>query len=394
MDPAVLERVRTNRGRDMTETDPVGAARALFAELDQLGATAPDGGTFDRRALDLIAAAGLRGIAVPGEVGGVDLPLAQAVEVWSELARADGSIGWCAFASDSAAAYFGAYLPDEGAHEIFGHGGVPLIAGQFAPNGTGVRSDDGRGWVVDGEYSFGSGLPHADWAGAGFFTTPADGGDAAYLLGCFPVELADQKDNWNVLGLRATRSIDYGVHGVAIPVHRTFEFFAPVVHRGTAKHHLGVLPLTAAGHAAWALGVGRRALDELIAVAGRTRMGAPSALADSDHFRIELARLESRQRAGRAWVAEVCAAAEAECEALGGPATEATANLLRQACVHVNREAVAISREAYALAGTTALRDGPLQRCFRDLHAGSQHFFASDSASQDFARSLLTAGGE
>ena len=104
----------------MTETDPVGAARALFAELDQLGATAPDGGTFDRRALDLIAAAGLRGIAVPGEVGGVDLPLVQAVDVWSELARADGSIGWCAFASDSAAAYFGAYLPDEGAHEIFG----------------------------------------------------------------------------------------------------------------------------------------------------------------------------------------------------------------------------------------------------------------------------------
>jgi indole-3-acetate monooxygenase len=62
---------------------------------------------------------------------------------------------------------------------------------------------------------------------------------------------------------------------------------------------------------------------------------------------------------------------------------------VRQACVHANREAADIGREAYLLAGTTALRDGPVQRCFRDLHAGAQHFFASNAASIDFARGLL-----
>ena len=41
------------------------------------------------------------------------------------------------------------------------------------------------------------------------------------------------------------------------------------------------------------------------------------------------------------------------------------------------------------LAGTAALRDGPLQRAFRDLHAAAQHFFASDAASIDWARGLL-----
>jgi hypothetical protein len=30
-----------------------------------------------------------------------------------------------------------------------------------------------------------------------------------------------------------------------------------------------------------------------------------------------------------------------------------------------------------------------MQRCFRDLHAGTQHYFASDAASIDFAQGLL-----
>ena len=365
----------------------VETARSLFAELDA-AATGP--------ALEAIAAAGLYGISVPKEVGGVDLPLVEVVEVWAELARADGSIGWCAFAADSALAYFGAYLPDSGIERLLAEapaGRLPFAAGQFAPNGVAVQDGDvpgGGDWVVDGEYQFGSGILLAELAGAGFFATPAGGGDAAYLMGCFPVAGIEPRGNWDVLGLRATQSIDYGVHSVRIPADCAFDFFAPVVHRGSAKHHLGVLPLTAAGHAAWALGVARRMLDELMAIAaGKTRMGAASSLADSEHFLIELARLESRHRAGWSWVMDACEQAEAECEASGEFVSVPTANLLRQACVHVNRESVAIAREAYSLAGTGALRDGPMQRCFRDLHAGTQHYFASDAPSLDFARTLL-----
>jgi alkylation response protein AidB-like acyl-CoA dehydrogenase len=64
-------------------------------------------------------------------------------------------------------------------------------------------------------------------------------------------------------------------------------------------------------------------------------------------------------------------------------------NLVRQATVHVTQEGAAVTRDAYLLAGTTALRDGPLQRCFRDIHAGSQHFFASPASTLDMARDLL-----
>lgn len=364
-------------------------AAALFADLDQIGASTPDGESFDPRAIGAIVAAGLYGISVPIEVGGTDLPLPEVVEVWQELSRADGSIGWVAFAMDVGLAYFGAYLPDDGVQEVFATG-LPLLAGQFAPNGT--ATVDGEDWIVDGSYQFGSGMELATLAGCGFLATPPGGGDPGYRFGCTPVHEIDARGNWDVLGLRGTRSIDYRLSGVRIADRHTFDFFAPVRHRGSATHHLGVLPLTAVGHAAWALGVSRRVLDELRVAAGRTRMGAASSIGGSDLGLVTIARLESQWAAGRAWVREVCEQAVAECEASGTFLAEPTASLVRQACVHVNQTGVDIAEAAYRLAGTAALRDGPLQRAYRDLHAGGQHFFASNAASIDWARTLLDQG--
>ena len=50
--------------------------------------------------------------------------------------------------------------------------------------------------------------------------------------------------------------------------------------------------------------------------------------------------------------------------------------------MHVTREGADIVREAYLLGGTSALRDGPLQRCFRDIHAAGQHFMMSQTSYQ------------
>ena len=369
-----------------TAESPAVRAAALFDQLDEIGAAAPPGGSFDAEALRLIADAALDGLVVPTEVGGRDLPLLDVMDVWAELARADGSIGWVAFALDSGLSFFGAYLGDDGAAELF-DGGLPRLAGQFAPNGTAVA--DGDDWIVDGSYQFGSGIELATHAGCGFLAAPPGGGDPAYRFGCLPVGEVHLSGNWDVVGLRATRSVDYRLEQARIPDHRTFDFFAPICHRGSATHRFGVLPLTAVGHAAWALGVTRRVLDELRVAARRVRMGAATSIGDSDHGLIAIARLESRYRSCRAWAREACEQAEAECAATGDFLSAATANLVRQASAHANQEAARIAQEAYLLAGTSALRDGPLQRGFRDLHAGAQHFFASNAAGLDWARGLL-----
>ena len=265
------------------------------------------------------------------------------------------------------------------------------MAGQFAPNGTATIQDDEI--VINGDYQFGSGIAHASWVGAGVVTSPDEGLDSEYLFACFPAAKAELRGNWQVLGLQATASYDYGLRDVHVSRHQAFNFFTPTVHRGGPLYALGVLPLTAAGHAGWALGVTRRVLDEVAAVAGSTtRLGATSSLATNERFLYEFGVLEGRLRAGRAWVREVCTTAEAEA-ARQGAISGLTASLVREACRQVNQDGADIARQAYLLAGTRALRDGPIQRGFRDLHAGSQHFFASPAAAMELASSVLAPLG-
>ncbi len=370
---------------DSAGSTALAATRQLFPLIAEAAAQP---GPVARETIDRMDAAGLFGVMVPTECGGLELPASDALDVFAEAARADGSAGWCLMAGAATIAFFGAWAGDETVDRLFADG-VPLAAGQFAPNGVAVPIDGG--YRLTGAYSFGSGIAHADWVGAGVMTQPDDGADPAYLFAIMPADRVELKGNWDVMGLQATASWDYTLDGVEVPESATFDFFAPVRRRGGPVYDLGILVLTALGHAGFAIGVTRRALDELAALAAtKTRMGAAHSLADSETFQLALARLESRAAAAASWTRETFV--EAEQGALAGEIDAAACTRARQATVHVTREGADIVREAYLLAGTTALRDGPLQRCFHDLHAASQHFFASDFASLDMAKDLLAAG--
>ncbi len=362
-------------------------ARAVAPLVDEEARRAP-GQPISKAAVEALRGAGLYGVMTPRELGGAELPLAGAIRVFAEIARADGSTGWCLMAGASAAAYFGAYCPDSATRRLFASG-VPLLAGQFAPNGRARRVEGG--YRLSGRYQFGSGIHVGEWVGAGFLVEVPEGEPPPYLFGVVPREEVRLLGNWDVLGLEATASYDYEIEDAFVPEDACFLFASPTRHRGGAVYELGVIAQTAAGHAGFAMGVARRALDELRELSRtKVRMGAGSFLAEDERFLHELAVLESRLRAASAWVLESFEALEA-----GVGRTGAIDALLhdeaRQATVHVTQEGADIARRAYLLAGTTALREGPLQRCFRDLHAGSQHFFASPAPTLDYARRLLAA---
>ena len=109
---------------------------------------------------------------------------------------------------------------------------------------------------------------------------------------------------------------------------------------------------------------------------------------DSERFLELLGNLESRYAGSRAWIRETFGQAEAT--VLGGAGVDpAEAVRVRQATVFATQEAAEIVRGAYLHVGTSGLRDGPLQRCFRDIHAGSQHFFASPASTLELARGVM-----
>ena len=119
-------------------------------------------------------------------------------------------------------------------------------------------------------------------------------------------------------------------------------------------------------------------------------MGASSFLKDDERFLHSLGTLESRWESARRWMRTCFAELERSVVATGHIDVPLN-NRVRQATVHLTQEGADIVRQVYLLAGTSALRDGPIQRCFRDIHAGSQHFFASPASTLDFARDLLAA---
>jgi alkylation response protein AidB-like acyl-CoA dehydrogenase len=368
------------------------AARDLRATIDR-NANRVGKNPIPPETIETLSAAGLFGVMTPKDVGGAELPILDAIDVFAEVARADGSTGWCLMAGACTVAYFGAYGAADFVDQLFAHG-VPIAAGQFAPNGTAIPVSGG--YRISGSYQFGSGINHATWVGAGVVTTPPEGSGEApdFLFTLFPKREAQLRGNWDVLGLESTASWDYVVENVAVPNGATFQFFTPTRHRGGPLYELGVIPLTAAGHAGFAIGVVRRALDELLVIAKtKHRMGGAAALRDSELFLHTLGCLESRFRSAVAWVRETFAQAERTVVANGKPDPREM-NQMRQATVHVTQEGAAVTRDAYLLAGTTALRDGALQRCFRDIHAGSQHFFASPASTLDMARDLLNAAPE
>lgn len=365
------------------------AARGLRTTIDATAAKAGDAPVPDET-IEAMSSAGLFGVMCPRDVGGAELSIDETLDVFAEVARADGSAGWCLMAGASIVAYFGAYCEDSFVDPLFADG-IPLAAGQFAPNGH--AAPDAGGYRLSGNYQFGSGMHYADWVGAGFLVAPPEGSDepTRYLFGLMPKDEVDLRGNWDVLGLQSTESLDYTVDDVFIPEDATFLFVAPTRRRGGPLFDLGVIALTAVGHAGFAIGVTRRALDELQAISKtKIRMGSGTYLKDGERFLHSIGQLESRFRSAQAWTREVFADLERSIIATG-EVDRVKQNAARQATVHITQEGAEIVRDAYLLAGTTALRDGALQRCFRDIHAGSQHFFASPASTLDFARDLMAA---
>lgn len=339
--------------------------------------------------------AGLYGVMVPQALGGAELDIASCLDVFAEVAWADGSAGWCQMAGTSAAAFFGVWCDDALCDRVFGDG-IPIVAGQFAPNG--VLTPHGDDWRLNGSYNFGSGLNDAAWVGAGAFTEPRGSENVDYRFAIMEKSGVEVQGGWDVMGLQSTASWDYQATDVDIPANATFSFFFPTRHRGGPMYDMGVLPLTSSGHAGWAIGVTRRALDELGRIATtKKRMAGAGPLRDSEAFLMALGGLEARARSARAWVYDAFIALEAQCGEGHGP-DDALVRHARMATTFVNQEGGAIVREAYLLAGTSALRDGPLQRAFRDIHAGTQHAVVSESVTLDFgkaamAQALEAAGG-
>jgi indole-3-acetate monooxygenase len=375
-------------------TDPVAAARSLAELIDAEAAATDTAGTLSAPVVDGLADAGLFGLLVPRALGGTEADTLTTLAVFEELSRADGSSGWSFLANATTSAFAAAYTGNAAVTAMF-NGPDPVVhAGMLGPRGEAKQVDGG--YLVSGHFSFGSGIGHATWVGAGTLVTK-DGEFVATRSGLPEMRVVfvhrDQvvlRDNWDVLGLSGTGSYDYELPEQFVDEAFTFPLTAEQTQRGGPVYRLGVLTLTSIGHTGFALGVARRALEEITRLADtKTRMGATSPIRDQQLFQHDIVLQDAALRAARAFAVEVFGDLQATVDR-GDDVTPEQAQRARQVTTYVTRVAAEVVRFAYTWAATDALRPSALQRCFRDIHAATQHIFV-DSATLTAAAPVVLA---
>ena len=385
----------------MTMTTETGVSGPLKVEAMRdvaLAEAAPSeaGRTATAALVDAMWSTGLMRHMNPAEAGGAEPSFADMIETWIAMATLDGSFGWIGIANLPSSAAAAAYLPDEGFAEVFGDlSDRVTLGGQFAPNGQGISVDGGI--RLSGSWNFGSGTGHSEYVAAGYL--PIVDGELLWATPEMPVlrvaivprDEITFTDGWHVQGLKGTGSYDYTVTDLFVPEHRTFDLFESTPRRGSSPaFRMGLMPITAAGHAAWALGVAKSMLDDVEELAAtKVRMGDMNTLVHRTTFQKGYAHHRAMWQAARLLVLDRFAEAEAVLAA-GGTLTPTLRADMRTAAVYATDASREIGEWAHLAAGTTAIREGSrLERAFRDLYTGTQHAFIGEKVAIDAAQVLL-----
>ncbi|WP_353816529.1 acyl-CoA dehydrogenase family protein [Agromyces sp. SYSU T00266] len=370
----------------------IGRLNGIATELEAEIEGNERAGVLSPRTLELLRQIQLPSMLIPESLGGMGMFPRDALAVGEKLAAIDSSVGWVGMNWSSTGLLL-AFLTEETAKDLLESGPAqPCFGASGTPTGKALPADGG--YRVSGKWAYGSGDLHADYVIVS--AVLADDEGQPVMMGTTPVMLSfvvEAKDitplgNWDVLGLRATGSVDFVVQDVFVPEDRVFSSFGAPQQEGRQVSG-GIWIILTMLHTAFALGASRRLLDEVSAYALRPSSFG-KVLADNPQFRDQYARHEIAARSARAWVYEVWD--EVDSLMKSGAAIERRhITLLRAAMINLHLVVRELATFVFAKAGGTSLRAGTLQRWVRDSLAGCQHIIVSDGIYPDVAHELLGA---
>jgi alkylation response protein AidB-like acyl-CoA dehydrogenase len=334
-------------------------------------------------------------LCVPASLGGPECHAETLVLVVEALAAGDPSAGWCAAIASTSSVLAG-YLEPEAAREIFTGPGA-VAGGVFAPRGRALV--EGDGYRVSGRWSFASGCQHCSWLMGGcqvraegeVVRTPAGGPDVRLLL--FPQGAAKIIDTWDVTGLEGTGSHDIEVRDLEVPATHSVSIITDRPRESGPLFRFPVFGLLSLGIASVALGIARRAVEEITSLAAdkHPTLSARS-LAQRSATQSALAEAEAQRGSARAFLLETVRDVWERAKEPGELGLHERARV-RLAATHAVRSAVRAVDIAYHLGGGSSIyHSSPLQRLFRDAHVATQHMIVGDATLELVGRVLLDQG--
>ena len=312
---------------------------------------------------DLLAA-GLFNVCKPAEYGGYEMGWQVLCEITMELAKGCGSSAWVyavlAEHNQTVATYSLAAQRD-----VWGDNPDALVASGNSPDALLTRVEGG--WNVTGQLNYSSGCDYADWHLTGMFV------DGRVLKVLIPQAECEIVDNWYVSGLAGTGSKDIKIVDVFVPDHRTI---GPA-ERGPRFNDAAVfrLPQWSVNPfdlAAVTVGVAEGALEIFVGEMRDRHSRFGDQIAEYQSLQLRIAEAAAELHAARLIIFNdlretMDCLAEAD-----EISVEMRARNKRDMAYAPILAARAMDRIYYAGGAAVLAQSNVLQRCFRDVHAGSK----------------------
>ena len=248
--------------------------RALVPTVQEEAGPSNAQGYMTERMGRALRAAGVYRVGFPARRGGPEMSLVDQTVLVETVARHDASIAWNATVL-AATGFYAGRLDDRGFAELYPNLDLPTC-GSFHPKGVATQVEGG--YLVTGEWKFGSGIRSAHHIVAGVEVFDSDGApvckpDGSHLtLGVWlPVEAVTLRDDWHTIGLRGSGSQGYATTKAFVPAHHCFDrFFTPTGDTDPLGKHVDLPFYSMSGIS---VGLAQHALDLTVADL-RQRSGA------------------------------------------------------------------------------------------------------------------------
>jgi 3-hydroxy-9,10-secoandrosta-1,3,5(10)-triene-9,17-dione monooxygenase len=314
--------------------------------------------------------AGLFKVVQPACYGGYEADLATYFDIVLTLSAADGSVGWV-YSVLSVQSWALSLCDPRAAKEVWGADPSALISSATAPR-YGFIDKVPNGYRIAGQFGFSSGCHHGSWVFVvGVVRNAPEEGPMSFLVPRNEYEIVD---NWNVMGLCGTGSCDVIVDAT-VPPYRVHSIMktgselsdAPIykVPFMTLFPHAVTVPL---------LGMAQGAFEAYVTLQkDRLRMFGIGSVTSESSSQIRVAESAADLDVARLSLFRNLADLTAAAASGDAISPELLARADRDQVLGARYAVSAVDR-IFANAGARALSlDNPVQRAWRDAHAGAAH---------------------
>jgi 3-hydroxy-9,10-secoandrosta-1,3,5(10)-triene-9,17-dione monooxygenase len=293
------------------------------------------------------------------------------------IASACGSTGWVSSVI-GVHPWQLAVFDDRAQQEVWGDDPTTLISSSYAPMGRATPTEGG--FTFSGRWSFSSGCDHAQWIFLGGLVMGADG-PVDFRTFLLPRADYEIEDVWDTIGLRGTGSNDIIVKDAFVPEYRTLSFmdtgrcYGPgqAVNTGPL-YKLPFASVFSCSISNPVLGMAQGAYEAYVGwTKERVRASTGGKAADDSFNQLRIAEAASRID-GAVLQIERNLEEELDYATKGEKIPMPLRVRVRRDQVNATGAGIVAVDRLFESAGGRALRTGtPIQRFWRDAHAGRVH---------------------